>query len=437
MQARPFFLLVSPILLGAALWAVIHFRPHHDSGDLLYWDHAIHEEVQRTVDGRYIEPLDESRQRELFDAAMQGYVGRLDPFSRYFTPAERRALDEDTSGSFAGVGVQIGVVDEGLLVTAVYRDGPADQAGVEPGDVIVRVDDELAAGRGLRDMVKHVKGPEATPVTLHVVRGDAPEMPLEVRRGLVELDTVPAVRLFEGDLSVAYVRLSQFSESTPAEVRAQLDEMVTQKGAQAVVLDVRHNLGGVVRAAVEVAGIFLAEDAVVCVTRSRDRAFEYSVESSDAPIEVPLVVLIDDTSASASEILAGALQDHGRAVLVGERTYGKFLVQTLLGVDASDGQALVRLTTARYETPHGRSGQRVDHERVRGGIMPDVRVTLSDDERTALEDAFVAQAGPRWRVIDGREETGDADPQLQHALDLLRGAQPPSEPIPIPPPEQG
>jgi len=431
-SSRTFFLFVSPVLLGLLFVTLSQILP---MGGALYWDDDVRSEVQGIVERRYLETLDDEMEQDLFDASMRAYVGALDPFSRYFTPGERRDLDEDTSGSFAGVGVQVRATEDGLLVAAVYRDGPADRGGLEPGDVVTRVDDFDIVGVPLEESIVRVKGPEATDVTLWVVRDGADAVPKVVTRGIVGLDTVPAVRLLAGPgggQGVAYIRVAQFSESTPDEVRDGLLDLVDAQGATSIILDLRQNLGGVVSAAVDLAGLFLPDGELVCVTRARDGERRYTIDrgsedgDAPAPFELPLVVLVDGGSASASEILAGALQDHGRAVLVGERTYGKFLVQTLLPLRASD--ALVRVTTARYETPRGRSGQRNERTGARGGIMPDVRVPLPTEARLAVFTAFRDQAGPRWRVLDDREGApSDEDAQLNSALDLLRGESAPAE----------
>jgi carboxyl-terminal processing protease len=453
MNARTFFLLVSPLLLAGILIGIA-LRPSLGGG--LFWDDRVRDEVQELIDERYVEPLDAAAEQELFDAAMRAYVGTLDPFSRYFTADERRELDEDTTGSFAGVGVQVRAVVAGLLVSAVYRDGPADRAGLRPGDIVTAVDGVDVAGMPLEETIVLIKGEEGTEVTLDVVRDEQSPAPHVVRRGIVGLDTVPSVRLLAGEPAVAYVRVAQFSESTPEEVRQGL-ERLTAEGAGAIVLDLRQNLGGVVSAAVELAELFLPPRSLVCVTRERHRLRTYTADGevatsspaadggtspvaettgpSPAPFQQPLVVLVDEGSASASEILAGALQDHGRAVLVGDRTYGKFVVQTLLTLRASE--ALIRITTARYETPRGRSGQR-HPDGARGGIMPDVRVELSADQRQAVFRAFVEQAGPRWELMEGRElEADESDAQLRAGVELLRGGAPPAEPLRPAPSERG
>jgi carboxyl-terminal processing protease len=214
------------------------------------------------------------------------------------------------------------------------------------------------------------------------------------------------------------------------------------RGAESLVMDLRYNAGGVVSGAVDVAAMFLPAEVVVCRTRGRFReettvrSYTTQAESPDQPadpparkpVDLPIVVLVNAESASASEILAGALQDHGRALLVGERTYGKFVMQTLFPLLSRE--ALVRFTTSRYETPKGRSAQRSERLGARGGLLPDLRVSLGgDDQRDRLARWFGQETDERiWRVMESDEPgTPPDDPQLRAAVDLLRGTPPPAE----------
>jgi len=429
-------------LLGAALLFVVspaafvavllwtRSRATHPGEPELFWDEAARREVQAIVERRYVDPLDDEDARRLFHEAMSGYVSGLDPFSRWFPPSERRALEQETSGAFGGVGVLVQSVPEGLRVTGVRRGGPAESAGIEPGDLVLAADGVSLTGRTLDAMLAAVKGAPDTEVVLSVRSGTADPRDVRVVRAVVPFDSVPGVRLLAGTPAVGYVRIEQFTDRTGADARAAVTGLL-REGAAALVLDLRRNLGGVVRAAVETAGLFLPEDTVVCVTRRREGPETHAVPRSDgaAPAAaVPLVVLVDETTASASEILAGALQDHGRALLVGERTFGKFLVQSLVEAPSSGG--VVRLTTSRYETPRGRSHARDEFQPVRGGLLPDVRVPLRGDaERDSVGAALGALAGPEWRTLP-RDGPEPRDPQLEAALELLRGALPPSEPVP-------
>jgi carboxyl-terminal processing protease len=395
------------------------------------WDDEARREVQGVVDGRYVEPIDAERAERLFDAAMRGYVGDLDAFSRYYSADERGALDEDMSGTFGGVGIRIDPAPSGLLVVAVRGGGPADLVGVLPGDVIEKVGDVPVAGRGRDEMIELIKGPPDTRVALWLAATErGPARRVEPTRARLDLDTVPAARTIPGAPVVGYVRISQFADSTSSEAREAFASVV-RGGATALVLDLRRNLGGVVQAAVDVASLVLPPDTLVCTARGRggDRSYR-TVEHDDfAPLDLPLVVLVDEASASASEILAGALQDHARATLVGARTYGKFVVQTV--VPLSHRGAAMRITTSRYVTPRGRSDQRDPARDVLGGLQPDVRAPLlSRDESDALRTQFNRDAGLAWRVLTGRDPTEPApDRQLAAALDLLRGGGAPAEPV--------
>ena len=319
----------------------------------------------------------------------------------------------------------------GLAIVAVRRDGPADRAGVVPGETIEAVDGVPLTGRERDAMVEMIKGAPGTRVSLALrIAAGGDLRHVEATRGKVESDSVPAVRTIAGAPRIGYLRLSQFSETTPSESRDALRSLVND-GAAAIVLDLRHNLGGVVQAAVDVASLFLPPDTLVCTARARDGAREYFTAVKDGfdPLTLPLVVLVDESSASASEILAGALQDHGRALVAGDRTYGKFLMQTL--VPLAHRGALVRLTTARYVTPRGRSDQRGAARSLTAGLMPDVRVPLrSREESDALAIQFAREAGPAWKTFASRDSSPVApDRQLATALELLRGAVAPAEPV--------
>jgi carboxyl-terminal processing protease len=419
---------VVPLAVGAAVF--VHFLQHawtrapSDVG----WSDDARREVQSIVESRYVEPVGDERSEALFDAAMKGYVEELDPFTRYYSAKDRATLERDTSGTFGGIGVRIDSAPTGMLVVGVRKGGPADKAGVGLGDVIEKVGGTPLTGRDRDAMIETIKGPEGTSVELSVrPAGGGEPRTLTTVRAKIEVDAVPSVRVLPGSPSVGYVRVGQFTDTTAADAREAFRTVVGQ-GARTLVLDLRHDLGGVVQAAVDVASLFLAPETLVCVSRSREGAREYRTAVKDGfePLDLPLIVLVDRSTASASEILAGALQDHGRAVLVGERTYGKFVMQTIIPLAHRD--AVLQLTTARYETPRGRSDQRDEVHGVPGGLMPDVYSSLrSKDEEYAVAVEFARQAGLAWKVLPGREATGAADRQLQAAIDLLRGGPAPAD----------
>lgn len=433
-DARPslrlFVLVVVPLLVAAAV--SIHWIQRPAAPEpVLGWPEEARREIQGVIESRYVEPITKERADRLFDAAMKGYVEDLDPFSRYFTEKERAALDEDMTGSFGGIGVRVDAVPAGLQIVAVRRDGPADSAGIVPGETIERVGDEPVTGRSRDAVIDMIKGAPGTTVELWLRPAGAGDLRRVVAtRAMLDADMVPSVRVLAGAPPIGYLRLAQFTDTTAADARAALRSLV-KDGAQSIVLDLRRNLGGVVQSAVDVASLFLPEGTLVCSARARDGSHEYhaAVKDSFEPLRLPLVVLVDESSASASEILAGALQDHGRALIVGERTYGKFVMQTV--VPLANRGAMLRITTARYATPHGRSDQRDPAHDLAGGLMPDVRVPLgSRDEDDALRLEFGRQCGLAWKVLPGRDaHSGPPDRQLAAALELLRGGAAPAEPV--------
>lgn len=427
-SSRLAFLVVSPLAFALALFLVRRFVQSPGDPDT-YWDDGLRREVQAVVQNRYVDPIDEREARRLFEGALQGYVASLDPYSRYVPPEEKGRVDEETQGVFGGIGIRALAVPGGLRVSAVRDDAPAHRAGLLPGDVLEVADGTPLAGRDLDDMLTLIRGVPGTHVVLSVRRTDE-LLTVDVVRGEVPTDTVQSVRMLPGEPAVGYLRVEQFADTTAVEVRDAVARLV-RDGAKAFVLDLRQNLGGVVTAADGVAGMFLPEGTPVCIARRRDpSAGQIHVATppdGGTAVAAPLVVLVDESTASASEILAGALQDHGRAVLVGERTWGKFLVQSLVPVGED---SLVRITTARYETPRGRSAPRTEADAFSSGLAPDVHVpVLSRTERARLYASLARQLGPRWRGAPPEEETPVEDRALDVAAALLRGAPPPAETV--------
>lgn len=426
--ARLAFLVVSPLVFFAALLTArrVLEAPGDPEG---FWDDSLRREVQAIVERRYVDRIGEAEARRLFQSALQGYVSRLDPFSRFVPPEEKSQLDEEVHGVFGGIGVRWIPIPGGLRVTAVRETSPAARAGIRPEDVVELVGGEPLSGRDREQMISMIRGPAGTTVELTVRRGEE-RRTFTVERAEIPVDTVTSVRTFPGAAGagpVGYVRIEQFSDTTPAEVREAFGRLSGER-VSGFVIDLRQNLGGVVEAAVRVASLLLPDATTVCVARRREAGDVRATRAWEdfAPLDAPLTVLVDDSTASASEILAGALQDHGRALVLGQRTWGKFLVQTL--VPASDGST-VKITTARYETPRGRSAPRDEDDGPAGGLMPDVRVPIRDaDERDALLRSLAGQSGPHW-IAAPREGREPDDRALDAALALLRGEGPPGEPV--------
>jgi carboxyl-terminal processing protease len=335
--------------------------------------HRLLDEVVGRIRREYVEPVPDSAFDE---AAVKGVVANLDPHSAFLDAQAYDEMRATTTGSYTGVGIEVSAEDGRVIVVTPIDGSPAARAGVRAGDVVLAVDDRPVTPDRLEDTIARMRGIAGTQVRLAVGRSGEPEPLLfTLERGEVHVHTVRAAAL-PGDYG--YVRISQFSDSTPDDLVDALAGLL-QDGPQAaqhplrgLVLDLRGNPGGVLESAVSVADAFLDSGLIVRADgRTPEARFEMSATRGDALDGRPIVVLVDGGSASGSEIVAGALRDHGRATLMGERTFGKGSVQTVIPL--RDGQAL-KLTTSRYYTPSGTS----IHER---GLEPDIVITRLDEER--------------------------------------------------------
>jgi carboxyl-terminal processing protease len=329
--------------------------------DELAWDQArLFAEVLERVKRDYVEPLDDAT---LLESAIRGMVSDLDAHSQYLDAGEYRDIRVSTTGSYTGIGIEVDEVDGKIMVVAPIAGSPAARSGIRGGDQVVAVDGVALDSGNLHDTIGHLRGSVGSRVTVSVLRDDD-VIDHRMRRQIIRMASVH--REFLGP-SYGYVRISQFNENTTRELSRAVDDLQEASGdlLDGLVLDLRDNPGGVLDAAVNVADLFL--DAGVIVTaegRSLDSRFRRSAHRGDILDGAAMVVLVNRGSASASEIVAGALQDHDRALVVGTETFGKGLVQTV--VPLSKGRA-IKLTTSRYYTPSGDSIQDV-------GITPDVYV---------------------------------------------------------------
>jgi len=323
-------------------------------------DHRLLDEVVARVRREYVEAVPDAK---LEQAAVEGVVAGLDPHSAFLTAAEYDEMRVSTAGSYSGVGIEVSAQDGKVVVVSPIEGSPAARAGVRSGDVILAVDGQAVSPSQLNETIDRMRGNVGSHVRLAVGRGGEPEpLMFDLERSEVHVHTVRAEPLPGG---YGYVRITQFSDSTPADLDQALSGLAapSSKPLRGLVLDLRGNPGGVLESAVSVADEFLDSGVIVRADgRTPDARFEMDATAGDAIAGAPLVVLVDGGSASGSEIVAGALRDHGRATLMGERTFGKGSVQTVIPL--RDGQAL-KLTTSKYFTPSGVS----IHER---GIEPDV-----------------------------------------------------------------
>ncbi|HWB48734.1 MAG TPA: S41 family peptidase [Stellaceae bacterium] len=330
--------------------------------------------IQRTmkeVEKSYVEPV---KPNDLTTGALKGMLTRLDPHSDYMDEREFHDLMATTSGQFGGVGIEISVDDGVPQVISAIEGTPAAAAGLNPGDRITKADGQALVGMDIEQVVRKLRGGPGTPVTLTIVRSGRPPFDVRITRAIIKVDSVKA-KLEPG--RVGYARISTFDENTATELRREITQLKQQAGGNlgGFVLDLRNDAGGLLDAAVEAAADFLDSGTVVS-TRGRDpdenRIYE-AAPNGDLVRGVPMVVLINGASASASEIVAGALQDNRRAAILGTRSFGKGSVQSIIPIE---NQGALRLTTALYYTPSGRSIQGQ-------GITPDQVVTLPKEQQVA------------------------------------------------------
>lgn len=350
-------------------------------------DRSLLDEVGERVRREYVESLTAD---QLDRAAVDGMVASLDPHSSFLDAAEYEAMRVSTAGHYHGIGLEVAEQDGRAVVVAPIEGSPADRAGIRPGDVVLAVDGQRFEAGGLDAAIDRMRGLVGSAVRLEILRNGEPEpLQFEIERSEVHMRTARA-ELLPG--RYGYLRITSFNDSTPSETRRQLSELQAAAPLRGLVLDLRGNPGGVLESAVGVADEFLETGVIVRAEgRTAESRFEMRATDGDLLRHAPLVVLVDRGSASGAEIVAAALRDHGRATLMGERTFGKGSVQTVMPL--RDGQAL-KLTTSRYFTPSGAS----IHDR---GIEPDV--------------SLAAVLRPQ---VQAREVA--SDPAVQAALQYLR-----------------
>jgi carboxyl-terminal processing protease len=356
--------------------------------------------------------------QELVYGALKGMLNTLDPHSEFMEPDKYKELQSDTQGAFGGLGIVVSMKDNFVTVVAPMDESPGFKAGILTGDRIIRIDGKSTEKLGLPEAVKILRGEPGTEVRLTVFRPSSGQMKeFKLTRSVINVEMVKDINGKKefplGENKIGYVRLQQFGEKTSDDLERALNALQRQ-GMQGVVLDLRGNPGGLLDQAVDVCQKFLPRGQLVVTTEGRNSAqnsARYANGRGDELKGMPMVILVNFGSASASEIVAGCLQDLKRGIVLGEKTFGKGSVQSILPLQ--DGSAL-RLTTAKYYTP----SHRVIHEE---GITPDIVVPMSDEEYRDIELQRVP-GGPESLSEKDRERVAAAhDVQLERALDLLKG----------------
>lgn len=372
-------------------------------------------EIFDRIRSSYVEPVDD---KTLLQYAIDGMLTNLDPHSDYLLPEDFTELQEHTTGKFGGLGIEVGIEDGFIKVVSPIDDTPAEQAGIKAGDLIISLDGEPVREMSLTNAIDKMRGEPGTDIELSIRRkGEKEILDFVLTRAEINVASVKSKDLGDG---IGYLRITQFQDKSGSELVKAIEKL--QKKASedngylnGLILDLRNNPGGVLDAAVEVSDAFLNTGLIVYTEgRITDSDFRYSATDTTIAKETPLIVLINGGSASASEIVAGALQDHNRAVIVGTQSFGKGSVQSVLPIA---GNKAIKLTTARYFTPSGRSIQAQ-------GIKPDVFVEQS--EVTAYEQSYYKESDLPGHLSNGndkekadREPNSDAETDHQVSDDLL------------------
>jgi carboxyl-terminal processing protease len=380
-------------------------------------------DVFGAVKANYVESVED---KKLIAGAIQGMLSDLDPHSQYLDADAFKELQIGTTGEFGGLGIEIGQEDGYIKVQTPMEDTPAFRAGIKSGDLIVRIDDKSTKGLTLSDAVKLMKGKPKTSVTLTVSRKDYPApLVFTITRDIIKVQSVRARDIEPG---FAYIRVSQFQERTVENLVGKLNEAAAKQPLKGLVLDLRNDPGGLLHGAIGVSAIFLPRDELVVSTegRTEENRRKYSTNPEDYrglrddplrklnPIfkTLPMVVLINQGTASASEIVAGALQDYGRAKIIGTTSFGKGSVQTIFPLSQTTG---IKLTTARYFTPKGRSIQAK-------GIEPDFLVEETP-EGDVFSKLYRREADIEKHLTDGKPIIADAKTPEQRAKELAEDAE--------------
>lgn len=381
--------------------------------DQIYQQVELFADALATIESQYVEV---TPPKDLIYGALKGMLGSLDPHSQFLDPDAYNELKVGTKGEFGGIGIEISIRDGLLTVISPIEDTPAWRVGLKPMDRIVKIEDELTREFTLDDAVKRLRGKPGTEVNITILREDEDKLlDFAITRAIVKIKEVREASILED--SVGYIRIAEFGQSTRNEVKNALENLESQK-CDSLILDLRNNPGGLLDIAVEVTELFVEAEKIIVTTKGRleSQNIEFKSGYEKSYVDWPMIILVNSGSASGSEIVAGALQDYGRALLVGEKTFGKGSVQSIIPLN--DGSAL-RLTTSKYFTPKGRS----IHEH---GIEPDIVVAYYKIEdkkkKEGLSDKVFDKVENDDKDEDAKKEFNyKEDSQIMRALDIIKG----------------
>jgi len=409
------FLLVLLIFIGGRM---AFSDSKKKSSDELYKQVELFSDTLAIIQKEYV---DETKPKDLIYGSLKGMLSSLDPHSQFMDPDTYNELKVDTEGRFGGLGIEITIKDGLLTIITPIEDSPAWKAGIKAGDHIVKINGELTREISLTDAVKKMRGRPGEIVNLTILRDSENKLlDFKITRGIIKIQDIKNARILED--GIGYIRLIEFRENTLKDFNNALN-LLSKQGMQALIVDLRNNPGGLLDVAVKITGRFIAPNKMIVNTKGRhkEQDLEFYSEGKNALTDLPLVILINEGSASGSEIMAGALQDYKRAIIIGTKSFGKGSVQTVIPL--GDGSAL-RLTTSHYFTP---SGKIINGK----GVTPDILVeenkpadSLKEQEVKAKKtDELFDELESKQPKAKAAEETFDYkdDAQLNRALSTLRG----------------
>ena len=397
--------------------------------DSLYRGFSPLVEVNALVRRRFVRSINDDR---LVNGAIRGLMLNLDPYSGYISPAQMEAFERRHTGERVGIGVELGMRNGDVVVIAPYEQGPAIESGVRPGDVVLAVDDNATQDLSVVDVEALLSGEAGTPVGVKMRRDDGAIYYGSMVRRRIKRSTVRGIQRrpdgtwdywADRERRVGYIRISHFEKGTAVNFETALHR-ITQHGATSLIIDLRFNPGGVFPEAVAMVDMFIDSGTIVTTVNRRQAVDTYHASPEDTDTKTKLAVLINGGSASSSEIFAGALQDHGRAIVVGERSFGKGSVQDFIRL--AGGDSGIKITVARYRLPSGRIIHRTreNHDSEQWGVIPDVPVAISRKVVDAIRDrwANMGESLPNGTEPNGSEALIMGDPQLGAALNELCAA---------------
>ena len=362
------------IFLASACLAASLDRKKRDD---LYHQIELFSDTLAIVESDYV---DEVKPKSLIYGSLRGMLSSLDPHSQFMDPDDYSELKVDTEGKFGGLGIEISLRDEQLTVITPLEGTPAWKAGLKPGDRIVKINNELTRGINLNEVVKKLRGKPGETVGLTVLRESEKRLlEFKITRAIIKINDIKEAKILEN--GIGYIRLVEFRENTPKDFNIAIEKLSKLK-MKALILDLRNNPGGLLESALEVAGKFIPDGKMIAFTKGRKAGqnLTFKAQAKNPVLDLPMVVLLNEGSASGSEVVAGALQDYKRATIIGTKSFGKGSVQTVIPLN--DGSAL-RLTTSRYFTPLGK----VIHDK---GVIPDIVVQAGkngEQDKKTLEEA--------------------------------------------------